>query len=164
VGWRGRWHLFRGRATRALRDLARAVSLRPAAFGPLFHFARASLRTGDEAGARRALARAREANPRRFFRAAPGWRDREGVDVRALTDLGARSRGDLQASSGVSLSDAPRSETAVARRRAAEAGSFPLGDCRDLDEYSRFLAMPPISEGEVAAIDWDAVSEDLQDG
>jgi hypothetical protein len=37
-----------------------------------------------------------------------------------------------------------------------------LGDCRDLDEYARFSAMPPISAAEVAETNWDDLLGDLQ--
>jgi hypothetical protein len=38
-----------------------------------------------------------------------------------------------------------------------------FGDCRDLDEYARFRAMPPISRAEIDACDWDSVLDDLLD-
>jgi hypothetical protein len=47
----------------------------------------------------------------------------------------------------------------AARRRAAPE----FGDCRDLDEYARFRAMPPISRAEVEETDWDRVIDDLLD-
>ena len=37
----------------------------------------------------------------------------------------------------------------------------PYGDCRDLDEYARFQAMPPISRAEIEATDWDRMLADL---
>ena len=41
---------------------------------------------------------------------------------------------------------------------------LPFGDCQDLDEYTRFRSMPPITAAEIASTDWPAIFDDLQDG
>jgi len=156
----GRWRLFRGDSAGALKALETAAERSPGAFTPLVHLARACLRQNDLFRARRALARAREASPVRFAREAETWVRLEGYDVAALTDVqGGTSR-------------EPRPAEAPAERRTAVlhesrrkgAGPLPFGDCRDLDEYSRFCAMPEISKAEIEGMDWDSVAEDLQDG
>jgi len=58
----------------------------------------------------------------------------------------------------------PASVAVEARRRRSSLSSdagLPFGDCRDLDEYARFRAMPPIAPGEID--DWDSVLADLLD-
>ncbi len=159
----GRWRLFRGDADGAARALESAARRNPSAFGPLVHLARACLRQNDVLRARRALARAREASPGRFRREAETWMRREGYDVAALTDLGIGGRSDVRPAQA-----APERQTAVlptppAPRRRETAG-HPYGDCRNLDEYARFSAMPPISRAEIEGMDWDEVADDLQDG
>jgi hypothetical protein len=157
----GRWRLFRGDAAGALRTLESAAERSPGAFGPLVHLARACLRQNDLFRARRALARAREASPVRFAREAETWVRLEGYDVAALTDVqGAPPRGEPRPA------EAPveRKTAVLPQRRRAAVAALPFGDCRDLDEYSRFCAMPAISKAEIEAMDWDGLAEDLQDG
>jgi hypothetical protein len=48
-----------------------------------------------------------------------------------------------------------------AARRRARPTPPRFGDCRDLDEYSRFQAMPPITAAEIEEIDWDDMLDDL---
>jgi hypothetical protein len=124
------------------------VSLRPAAYGPLLQLSRAYLRGRDLFRAHRTLARAREADPDRFRREAAAWVGREGFDLDAVCQGPAPRR--------------PETVAARTRRRAAEA-PLVYGDCRDLDEYARFRAMPPITPAEVDSIDWDDLLGDLLD-
>ncbi len=157
----GRWRLFRGDAAGALKALESAAERSPGAFGPLVHLARACLRQNDLFRARRALARAREASPARFAREAETWVRLEGYDVAALTDVQAAPvRGEPRPAEA----PAERRTAVLHERRHGTPGGLPFGDCRDLDEYSRFCAMPAISKAEIEAMDWDVLAEDLQDG
>ena len=54
-------------------------------------------------------------------------------------------------------------QTAIVRQRTVTASSLPFGDCRNLDEYARFRAMPPISRAEIDSLDLDRVIGDLLD-
>jgi hypothetical protein len=161
AGWLtcwGRWRLFRGDADGAARALETAARRRPGAFAPLVHLARACLRRNDLYRARRALAQAREASPDRFAREAETWVRREGFDVAALTDAPVAARpaqAEVQTERRTAVLHGPRRVLGAAH---------PYGDCRDLDEYARFSAMPPISHGEIAGIDIDELADDLQDG
>ena len=149
----GRFRLLRGDLEGAVHAFERATRLSPGAFDPQVHLARAHLRSHDLFRARRALARAREASAARFEREVPGWVRAEGYELSALSDV-VSPRCDPPA----------ERETVVLRARDRAAGGLPFGDCRDLDEYARFRSMPPITQSERDTIDWDEVSEDLQDG
>ena len=149
---RGRWRLRRGDPERAARDLEAAAARRPGAFTALLHLTRAHLRRRDLVLARRALARAREASPVRFDREVPGALRAEGFDVAALAEVAPVAR---------TMTTGPELGTAVLERSERTRLAAPLGDCRDLDEYTRFQCMPPISAAEVAATDWDALLDDL---
>lgn len=154
---RGRWCLARGRLSQALTAFERAAAARPGALGPLLRLARGYLFAQDWWRAHRTLALAREADPPRFARVVPGWLARVGVSNEAQRRLlGAPPPKEDPSPRPVHPVGTPRR---VLRR--VEPGSLPLGDCRDLDEYARFRAMPPISEGERESIDWDALLEDL---
>jgi len=154
---RGRRALGRGEIPRAVKALEQAVSWRPDAFRPLLLLAAGYLRAHETWRAHRALARARETDPVRFARLAPGMLAREGVDPDTLGRV-------------LVAAPRPRTESKVptpAHRaevaRNVGAANHPYGDCRDLDEYARFQAMPPISQAEIAALDWDHLFEDLLD-
>jgi hypothetical protein len=162
----GRWRLFRGDSAGAARTLESAAARSPGAFATLVHLARAFLRQNDLFRARRALARAREASPTRFAREAGTWVRLEGFDVAALTDVQApRHAPEARPAEAPAQGRATESRTAVLHeRRHRDVVGLPFGDCRDLDEYSRFCAMPAISKAEIEAMDWDGLAEDLQDG
>jgi hypothetical protein len=150
----GRSRLLRGDVEGAVASFDRAARLAPMLFDSWLHLARAHLRAHDLFRARRALARAREADARRFDREAPSRVRAEGYELSALADVTSPGR-----------MEAPvEREAAVLHARERVAGALPFGDCRDLDEYARFRSMPPITPGEIEDIDWDEVSEDLQDG
>jgi tetratricopeptide (TPR) repeat protein len=150
----GRSRLLRGDVEGAVASFEKAARLAPALFEPWLHLARANLRAHDLFRARRALARAREADPRRFEREAPARVRAEGYELSALADVTSPGR-----------MEAPvERQAAVLHARDRAVGGLPFGDCRDLDEYARFRSMPPITPGEIEEIDWDEVSEDLQDG
>lgn len=176
---RGRWRLSRGDAAGAVAALEAAARRAPGAFGPLVALSRAYLRGHDLAGARSALARAREAAPARFTRVVPGVLRAEGFDPAQFV-VGAPDPAGSEADPGLVAplrglagegADARRPATASERAATVVASPgrsaplvLPLGDCRDLDEYTRFQSMPPISRGEIAAADWDAILDDLADG
>jgi hypothetical protein len=149
VTW-GRFRLVIGDPAGAVSAFEGAAARAPLSFDAWLHLGRAHLRARDPGRARRALARAREAAPRRFEREAPGFVTREGFDLAFLADVGARP------------DPAPRHP--AMKSAGGAAGALPFGDCNDLDEYARFRAMPPIAPGEWDDVDWDEVADDLQDG
>jgi hypothetical protein len=134
--------------------LERALVWRPGSFVPLLHLTRAYIRRRELYRAHRALAQARESDPERFARVAPIWLAREGVDLHSLSRvLGTVAAGQPNAC-------APAA-TALRTPGPVRASSLPYGDCRDLDEYAHFQAMPPISEAERESVDWDNLLADL---
>jgi hypothetical protein len=151
---RGRRRLARGDVRGAVDALESALRARCDHFPALLHLARAHLRQRDLYGAHRTLARAREASPRRFEAAAGRWLAREGFDLALLCQGPPAPR-----------PAAPRaavpSATAAPRHGRAGAADLRFGDCRDVDEYARFRAMPPIGRDEVEGTDWDEVLADL---
>jgi hypothetical protein len=149
--------LGRGDLRGAIDALERALKARPDAFGALLHLSRAYLRARDLFRAHRTLARAREANPVRFVAEAPRWVAREGFDVESVCS-GFGAPRSPEPEPAFSAPDRPRG-----RRRRAASASLQFGDCRDLDEYARFRAMPPISAAEVEGLDWDHLLSDLLD-
>lgn len=151
---RGRLRLLRGDLPGAVRRLEAASRSAPDAFEPWLHLARTHLRANDLLRARRAIARAREIAPERFAREMPRWVRREGFELSALTDLAGPPR----------TEHPTQREAAVLHVREHAEGALPFGDCRDLDEYARFRSMPPITSSERETVDWDEISEDLQDG
>lgn len=156
---RGRWRLHRGDAAGAARLLEAAARRAPGAFAPLLALTRAYLRRRDLVLARRALARAREASPTRFAREAPAAMRAEGFDLATLAD-GVAGR----AGTAADGERAERSTLVVTTPARPVRVALPFGDCRDLDEYTRFRSMPPITAAELASTDWDAIIDDLQDG
>lgn len=188
LGWslRGRGALRRGRPVEAIEHFERALRWRPTAFRTLISLACAHARARDHYNAHRALVAAQEAHPARFYRVAPRLLAREGLDlahlarvahVGTLTDavLGApreaREHSNAQdgkrverAGADAGGAEAPTPSVSVSERTTRDpitSASLPFGDCRDVDEYARFGAMPPISRGEIEALDWDEVLRDL---
>jgi tetratricopeptide (TPR) repeat protein len=157
VRWtrRGRRLLARGDARGAIVALESALQASPDRFVALLHLSRAYLRCRDLFRAHRTLARARECDPARFAAQAPRWIAREGFDVDAICHGPPAPREPEPAVA----TRGPRG----ARRRSNDADRLRYGDCRDLDEYARFSAMPPISEAEIDDTDWDEVLGDLLD-
>jgi len=156
---RGRWRLHRGDPAGAARLFEAASARAPGAFAPLLALSRAYLRRRDLVLARRTLARAREASPARFAREAPGAIRAEGFDLATLSD-GAVGRG----RGGSDGARAERQTLVVTTPGRAPRVLLPFGDCQDLDEYTRFRSMPPITAAEIASTDWPAIFDDLQDG
>ena len=158
---RGRFALRRGDIRGAVAALELAVSWRPGAFGPLLLLARGYLRASETWRAHRTLAQAREADPARFARVAPAWLAREGVDSETLCRLLGLSPPTAH-ERAVRGAKVPRVTSVQATGiRDVAPRQLPYGDCRDLDEYARFQAMPPISDAERESVDWDQVVEDL---
>lgn len=162
---KGQWSLSRGQLPQALEAFREAVSARPDGFRPLLRLTYGYLLTRDYWRAHRTLAQAREADPIRFARFVPDWLVRVGLPVEARRRL----LGSPVVRADEAGHRAPERPEVAAHRepsrrpavRRVDAAQLPLGDCRDLDEYARFRAMPPISDGERESIDWDAVLEDL---
>jgi hypothetical protein len=152
VGWftrKGRRCLDRGDLRGATKALERALRRKPDAFQALLHLSRAYLRARDLFRAHRTLARAREVDPRRFPQEAARWVSREGYQLEEVTPSRPAAR-------------APQPAVARTVRRPSST-VLRYGDCRDLDEYARFRAMPPISRAEIDDCDWDSVLDDLLD-
>lgn len=155
---RGRRALACGDVFEGVQALEQAVSWRPRALKPLLRLAVAYFRAREIWQAHRTLARAREAHPSRFARVAPRLLSREGVDPRILgSDFGADALGPP------SEARVPAAARMHSARPAIGSANLPYGDCRDLDEYARFRAMPPISQAEIETTDWDRILEDLLD-
>jgi hypothetical protein len=148
----GRFRLVRGDALGAARLFERAARHDPSSFSAWLHLGRARLRARDLYRARRALGRAREEAPGAFDREASDWVRLEGFDLSTLAEVSMR--GEPPARHPAYLGPPGPAAKAV----------LPYGDCKDLDEYARFGAMPPIAPSEFADLDWDELAEDLQDG
>jgi hypothetical protein len=146
---RGRRLLERGEVLAAVGALQVALRHRPSSFPALLLLSRAYLRSRDFFRARGALAQARETDRVRFEADAPRAVALEGFDLAGLCP-----QAPAQAATTVMVASPPR-------RRDGPAPQLPYGDCRDLDEYARFRAMPPVAPGEID--DWDAVLADLLD-
>lgn len=153
---RGRRALARGDLIGAIGALQMGLRARPGSFEALLLLSRAYLRARDLFRARSALVQARETDRARFEVHAPGAVALEGYDLSGLCPAPAGA---------APLSGKAPSEVAVGtaafRRRGpgGQGAGLPLGDCRDLDEYARFRAMPPVAPGEIT--DWDEVIADL---
>ena len=153
---RGRWRLRRGDPEGAVRLLEAAAARSPGSFSPLLHLTRAHLRRCDLACARRALARAREVSPLRFEREAAPWMRAEGFDLTTLADVPGSMRPEATETREAEV----ERKTAVAERHCRPVASHPLGDCKDLDEYTRFRSMPPIQRAEIDDIPWDDLGDE----
>jgi tetratricopeptide (TPR) repeat protein len=148
---RGRRCLARGDLPGATSALERALELRPRAFEALLHLTRAYLRRREYGLAWSTIREARRSDSTRFAREAPRWLAREGVHLEAVRQMASPAR-------------EPQTAAASAEPRARRtAAALAYGDCRDLDEYARFRAMPPISRAEVEDTDWESVLDDLLD-
>jgi tetratricopeptide (TPR) repeat protein len=147
---RGRRLLERGDLEGAVRALQQALRLWPGSFSALLLLSRAYLRGRDLFRAKSALVQARETNRRRFEAAAPAEVALEGYDLSGLVAA--------KPAPGLALASA---QAPTALRRGEPPSRLPLGDCRDLDEYARFQAMPPVARDEIE--DWDEVLADLLD-
>lgn len=145
---RGRRRLRRGEVQSSIQAFHLALEKRPKRFRTLIDLATAHLCARDVQGASRALSTAREAHPSRYDAQAGRLLARWGFDIEAVGRMSAQPR--------------PRvTQVAVVRPREVTAQSLPFGDCRNLDEYARFRAMPPISRAEIEGLDWDRVIDDL---
>ena len=176
LGWtlRGSRRLRRGDARGAIRAYEAALRRRPGHFRGLMHLAVAHLCAREVPEARRFLADARDGHPRLYEREAASLLSRGGFDLEAIHRLGAlprrsesavtalsqlRARG-LPVEAGDELrGDESRDSAAETSRESADL-LLPYGDCADIDEYTRFSAMPPIHLTEGEGVDWDAVFPD----
>lgn len=146
----GNSRLRRGDARGAIRAYARALHRRPRSFPALLNMALARLQAREVVEARRYLAHARECHPSRYDRKAAGLLALRGFDLEATCRPTV-------------LRPEPVPQGAGLQRRSVTAASLPFGDCRDIDEYARFRAMPPITPAEIAGLDWENVLGDLLD-
>lgn len=153
---RGCRALARGELARGVKALEQAVSWRPTGYKPLLRLALAYLRTDEIWGAHRALARARESAPGPFSRSAAAWMTRHGADPALLEQILTMAPAPARAESKV-----PLAARLVLEARAVGPTSLPYGDCRTVDEYARFVTMPPISRAEIESTDWDRLLADL---
>jgi hypothetical protein len=143
--------LRKGRVRLSVQAFQRALVTRPGHFRTLVDLATAHLCARDVFQARSALAQAREADPEGFSARAGHLLARWGFDLDAVVRMTAVSR------------PTPVAQAAAVRQRTVTASSLPFGDCRNLDEYARFRAMPPISRAEIDSLDLDRVIGDLLD-
>lgn len=143
----------RGDLDGAVRALHQALRLCPGSFSALLLLSRAYLRGRDLFRAKSALVQARATNLRRFEANAPAEVALEGYDLSGLCPAVAET--------ATSVAEAGEAQRRRPNRAPREAGAaaLPLGDCRDLDEYARFQAMPPVARDEIE--DWDEVLADL---
>lgn len=153
--WRGSRCIRRGDWRGGIRAYQAALRRRPDHFGTLLHLARAHLCAREVHEARRFLLLAREADPKRYEFDAAAFLARHGFDLETICRIAPTAR--------------PAEPVVRTRVRATSsheqvtADSLPFGDCRDLDEYARFRAMPPITPAEAEGLDWDRVIDDLLD-
>ena len=147
----GHRRLRRGDHAGAVRAFMEALRSRPGRFHTLMNVAQAQLCARDLHEARRFLAQAREADPRRYDLRAAVLLARCGFDLEAVCRPSQPAR------------PTPVAQTAASRAGTVTAANLPFGDCRDVDEYARFRAMPPITPSEIDSIDWDTVIGDLLD-
>lgn len=150
--FQGHRRLRRGDHQGAICAFQRALQQRPTHFRVLLDIAQAHLCAHEMHEARHFLARAREADPRRYDRRAAATLAGCGFDLEAVCRHPVSARPDLVV------------QVAGVRAPAVTAANLPFGDCRDVDEYARFRAMPPISRAEIDGMDWDSVLGDLLDG
>jgi hypothetical protein len=101
--------------------------------------------------ARRYLTHARESDPGRYDLHAAAKLSRCGFDLEAICRPPTQAR------------TAPLVATAATGSTPVTSANLPFGDCRDVDEYARFRAMPPITAAEIDGMDWDSVLGDLLD-
>ncbi len=101
--------------------------------------------------ARRFLAQAREADPVRYEMRAAAMLARCGFDLERVCRPAVTAR------------PAEPVAQAAGARRVVTAANLPFGDCRDVDEYARFRAMPPITPAEIDGLNWDNILGDLMD-
>ena len=146
---RGRRRLRKGEVQASIQAFQRALDRNPKRFRTLVDLATAHLCARDAQGASRALSRAREADPGLYDARAGHLLARWGFDIEAVGRVSSQPR------------PRPVAQTANLRPREVTAQSLPFGDCRNLDEYARFRAMPPISRAEIEGLDWDRVIDDL---
>lgn len=151
------WSFFGHRCMRqgdhrgAIRAFHEAHRRRPGRFRALMNLAQAHLCAREFEEARRYLTHAREADPARYDLRAAVMLNRCGFDLEAICRPPAPARA------------APLVATAATRSAHVTAANLPFGDCRDVDEYARFRAMPPITAAEIDGMDWDSVLGDLLD-
>jgi hypothetical protein len=147
----GRRRLRRGDARGAIQAFGQVLRRRPGRFLPLMQVAEAHLCARETVEARRYLAQAREADPVRYEMRASAMLARGGFDLERVCRPQAPNRPE------------PVVSAAGQARPAVTAANLPFGDCRDVDEYARFRAMPPITPAEIDALNWDRVLGDLMD-
>lgn len=144
---RGRRRLRRGEVQGAIQAFHAALARRPDRFRTLIDLGIAHLIARNTAHAHAALNQARRVDPVRYGIRAGRLLGRWGFEL-PRTPVPARPEAVVH--------------SAVApRTRSVTSHSLPFGDCRDLDEYARFRAMPPISRAEIDSLDWDRVLGDL---
>jgi hypothetical protein len=151
------WSFFGHRRLRqgdhrgAIRAFHEALRRCPGRFQGLMNVAQAHLCAREFEEARRFLAHARESDPARYDLEAASMLSRCGFDLDAVCRAPAHAR------------PAPLVPATAAATAPVTSAHLPFGDCRDVDEYARFRAMPPITSAEIEGMDWDHVLGDLLD-
>ncbi len=149
--WFGHRRLRRGDHRGAIAAFQKALHRRPGSFAELMNVAQAHLCARELHEARRYLAQAREADPTRYDLRAAALLARCGYDIESICRPLPPVRPE------------PVAQAAGRVGRSMTAANHPFGDCADVDEYTRFRAMPPISRGEIETTDWDSIISDLLD-
>ena len=152
--WRGGRCIRRGDWRGGIRAYQAALRRRPEHFGTLLHLARAHLCAREVHEARRFLLLAREADPKRYEFDAAAFLARHGFDLESICRI---------APTTARPAEPVRVRASRSTREPVTPENLPYGDCRDLDEYARFRAMPPITPAEAEGLDWDRVIDDLLD-
>lgn len=147
----GRRRLRRGEVQAAILAFHKALVHRPDRFRTLVDLSIAYLCARDVPQAQAALGHARRSDPSQFAVRAGRLLGRWGFE---LPRAQPAPRTPPMQMAGVV-------ETSEVRARTVTAQSLPFGDCRNLDEYARFRAMPPITQAEIDDLDWDQVITDF---
>ncbi|MDJ0976699.1 MAG: hypothetical protein QNJ98_19745 [Planctomycetota bacterium] len=147
----GRRRLRRGEVQSAIQAFHKALAHRPSRFRTLVDLSIAYLCARDVPQAQAALGHARRSDPSRFTVRAGRLLGRWGFEL-PRSQVPPRP----QPMQMAGVVEAPE-----ARSRTVTSQSLPYGDCRNLDEYARFRAMPPITQAEIDELDWDRVIGDF---
>lgn len=166
--------LARGRLARAKARFLRCTQLVPFSFQAHFGLACIYLRERDYSRAQRELLLAKEIAPARYRECKERLPELVGLLDSGFSDAPGGSTSQQILPGSVSTASAvedgwPESRLPGGVPDLVQPGSLPqgsggprIGDCRDRGEWIKFRRMGPISEAEVATVDWDHVVSELQ--
>ena len=152
--------LKRGRLARAKARFLRCTQLVPFSFPAHFGLACIYLRERDYSRAQRELMLAREIAPSRFRACKARLSELGGFIDTSVGDGSTAGAHPAALSNGVSTVSAVEDnwlgESGSSDGWSADSPPFP-GDFASHDEWMKFRRMGPISDAEVATVDWDHV-------